>query len=256
MAGITMGAWLVAAMLLSFPVSLYAQQGTETIEPLTVTVGVNHSPPYRILEPGHKGGLYLEIFEEIADRLGWQVRYREAPFRRVLLMLQRGEVDIMLGPVRTGARENYMAFVAPAFPPERRLFFYLDEQHRITRYSDLYGKNLGVLEGASYFTRFDRDPDLVKESAPHYENLMLMMQRGRVDVVIAPELVGLYTVSKLKLPAQVSPFFVPGERSWIAVSDKSPALKYADDIRAALKLIEREGIKENLVLKYLEQPAQ
>ncbi|QFS85472.1 MULTISPECIES: substrate-binding periplasmic protein [unclassified Marinobacter] len=247
--------WL-ASLLLAFSLSAQAQQGTETVEPLTVTVGVNHSPPYRILEAGHKGGLYLEIFEEIADRLGWQVQYREAPFRRVLLMLQKGEVDVMLGPLRTDGREDYMTFVAPAFPPERRLFFYLNAEHRITRYSDLYGRTLGVLDGATYFSRFDRDGDLIKESAPHYENLMLMMEKGRVDVVIAPELVGLYTIRRLQLPAQVAPFFVPGERSWIAVSDKSPALKYADDIRAALKLIEREGIKENLVLKYLEQPAQ
>ncbi|MGP9831876.1 substrate-binding periplasmic protein [Marinobacter sp. NSM] len=247
--------WL-ASLLLVLSLPVLAQQGTETVEPLTITVGVNHSPPYRILEVGHKGGLYLEIFEEIADRLGWHVQYREAPFRRVLLMLQKGEVDVMLGPLRTDGREDYMTFVAPAFPPERRLFFYLDNQHQISRYSDLYGKTLGVLDGATYFSRFDRDPNLMKESAPHYENLMLMMQKGRVDVVVAPELVGLYTVSILKLPAQVSPFFVPGERSWIAVSNKSPALKYADDIRAALKLIEREGIKENLVLKYLEQPAQ
>ncbi|AMQ88925.1 substrate-binding periplasmic protein [Marinobacter sp. LQ44] len=246
----------LVSLLLLFAMPVLAQQGTETVEPLTVTVGVNHSPPYRILDASHKSGLYLEIFEEIADRLGWQVRYREAPFRRVLLMLQKGEVDVMLGPLRTDGREDYMTFVAPAFPPERRLFFYLDDEHRITRYSDLYGRTVGVLDGATYFSRFDRDGDLIKESAPHYENLMRMMEKGRVDVVIAPELVGLYTVSQMQIPAQVSPFFVPGERSWIAVSDKSPALKYVDDIRAALKLIEREGIKENLVLKYLEQPAQ
>ncbi|MET4025666.1 polar amino acid transport system substrate-binding protein [Marinobacter sp. MBR-99] len=247
--------WL-ASILLAFSLSAQAQQGTETVEPLTVTVGVNHSPPYRILEVGQKSGLYLEIFEEIADRLGWKVQYREAPFRRILLMLQKGEVDVMLGPLRTDGREDYMTFVAPAFPPERRLFFYMDEEHRIARYSDLYGRTIGVLDGATYFSRFDRDQVLIKESAPHYENLMRMMEKGRVDVVIAPELVGLYTVRKLNLPVQISPFFVPGESSWIALSGKSPAIKYADDIRAALKLIEREGIKENLVLKYLEQPAQ
>jgi len=51
--------------------------------------------------------------------------------------------------------------------------------------------------------------------------------------------------------AKISPFFVPGERSYIAVAKNSPVLEYADDIRAALKLIEMEGIHENLVLKYL-----
>lgn len=232
-----------------------AQQGTETVAPLRVTVGVDHAPPYRILEPAGKSGLYLELFEEIADRLGWQVEYREAPFRRLQLMVQQGDVDFMLGLLKTRRREQSLEFVAPAFPPERRLFLYLDPDHRIDRYSDLQGKSIGVLEGASYFTRFDQDTGLNKVPASHYENLLLMMQKGRVDVVIAPELVGLYTIKKLGLDARVSPFFVPGERSWIVVSGQSPAARYADDIRAALKLIEREGVRESLILKYLEPPS-
>src|SRR5690554_1653096 len=156
-------------------------------------------------------------------------------------MLKQGEIDIMLGLVRTKERDKSMEFVAPAFPPERRLFFYLDDHNRIERYADLYEKTVGVLEGASYFSRFDQDDELAKASAAHYENLMLMMQKGRVDVVIAPELVGLHTVRKLGLDARVSPFFVPGEQSWIVLSEQSPAARYTDDIRAALKLLEKEG---------------
>ena len=247
---------LTAALLMVLVFHAWAQQGTETVEPLTITVGANHAPPYRILEGGERTGLYVEIFEEIAERLGWEVHYREAPFRRVLRMVQQGEVDVMLGPLETEERAELMEFVAPAFPPERRLFFYLNKEHRIERYADLYGRAIGVLEGASYFPRFDDDEDLLKEPAPRYENLMLMLQKGRVDVVIAPELVGLYAVEKLGLDIEVSPFFVPGERSYIAVAKNSPVIQYADDIRAALKLIEMEGIHENLVLKYMERAAE
>ena len=247
---------LTAALLMVLVFHAWAQQGTETVEPLTITVGANHAPPYRILEGGERTGLYVEIFEEIAERLGWEVHYREAPFRRVLRMVQQGEVDVMLGPLETEERAELIEFVAPAFPPERRLFFYLNKEHRIERYADLYGRAIGVLEGASYFPRFDDDEDLLKEPAPRYENLMLMLQKGRVDVVIAPELVGLYTVEKLGLDIEVSPFFVPGERSYIAVAKNSPVIQYADDIRAALKLIEMEGIHEDLVLKYLDRAAE
>ncbi|PPI83693.1 ABC transporter substrate-binding protein [Marinobacter maroccanus] len=247
---------LTAALLMALVFPVGAQQGTETVEALTVTVGANHAPPYRIIQGGERTGLYVDIFEEIAERLGWNVHYREAPFRRVLRMVQQGEVDVMLGPLETEERAELMEFVAPAFPPERRLFFYLNKEHRIERYADLYGRAIGVLEGATYFSRFDDDEKLLKEPAPRYENLMLMMQKGRVDVVIAPELVGLYTIEKLGLDVEVSPFFVPGERSYIAVAKNSPVLQYADDIRAALKLIEMEGIHEDLVLKYLDRVAE
>lgn len=246
---------LMPLLFLTLSLPCFAQQGTETVPPLTVTVGLNHAPPYRIVEGGRHSGLYVDIFEAIAERLGWKVRYREAPFRRVLLMVERGEVDVMLGPLRTPSREAMFEFVAAAFPPERRLFFYLGEANRIERYGDLYGKRIGVLEGARYFNRFDQDPDLIKESAARYDNLARMLARGRVDVVIAPELVGLYTLRRQGVAASVSPFFVPGQRSWIAVSRHSEAARYAEDIRAALKLLEMNGTYEALVLKYMESEA-
>ncbi|MGM0767961.1 MAG: substrate-binding periplasmic protein [Pseudomonadota bacterium] len=245
---------LVPALMLTLLLQpALANNDAVASEPLVVTVGVNHAPPYRIVDGSEKTGLYVDIFREIANRLGWQLRFRQAPFRRVLLMAQQGDVDIMLGPLETEERAELLDFVAPAFPPERRLFFYVDEAHRIDRYSDLDGKRIGVLSGAHYFPRFDADDQLIKESAPRYENLMRMLAKDRVDVVIAPELVGLYTIRELDLAVSVSPFFVPGERSYIAVSRNSPVMAYADDIRAALKAIELEGIHEDLVLKYLEQ---
>ncbi len=123
---------LTAALLMVLVFPAWAQQGTETVEPLTITVGANHAPPYRILQGGERTGLYVEIFEEIAERLGWEVHYREAPFRRVLRMVQQGEVDVMLGPLETEERSELIEFVAPAFPPERRLFFYLNKEHRMS----------------------------------------------------------------------------------------------------------------------------
>lgn len=247
---------LIAILLAAITFSAGAQQGTETVPALTVTVGANHAPPYRVIEGGQPTGLYVDIFREITDRLGWKTHYREAPFRRVLKMLQQGEVDVILGALETPERDDYMAFIAPAFPSERRLFLYMDDSNRIETYADLYGKTIGVLDRSSYFKRFDNDERLRKEAAPRYENLMLMMDKGRVDVVVAPELVGLYTVRDLGLSVKVSPFFMPGERSWIAVAKTSPVLEYADDIRAAFKLINAEGIYEDLVLKYMNQYAQ
>ncbi|RBW51888.1 substrate-binding periplasmic protein [Marinobacter sp. F3R11] len=246
---------LIAALLSVVALTANAQQGTETIPPLKVTVGASHAPPYRIVDGGPPSGLYVDIFREITERLGWKTYYREAPFRRVLNLIRRGEVDVMLGVLKTPERNNLMEFVAPAFPPERRLFLYSRDSGRIERYADLYGKTIGVMEGASYFTKFDNDERLHKEAAPRYENLLLMMEKGRVDVVVAPELVGLYTVRELGLSVKVSPFFVPGERSWIAVARTSPVLEYSDDMRAALKLITAEGIYEDLVLEYMDHYA-
>lgn len=216
----------------------------------SVTVGINHAPPYRVVSEKGATGLYVDIFNEIAGRIGWQVRYVEAPFRRVLLMMEEGEVDVMLGPLKSEKREQLMAFVAPVFPPEPKLFFYHRDENRITGYDDLYGKKIGVLSGASYFEQFDNDEELIKEPIARYENLMRMLEMGRVDVVVAPELVGRYTVKNLGVDVAVSPYQVPGEHSYIAISRKSPVLSRQDQVNKMFEQIRQDGTYDRLVRGY------
>lgn len=221
-----------------------------------VTVGINHAPPYRVVTEDGVTGLYVEIFNEIADRVGWQVRYVEAPFRRVLLMMEEGDVDVMLGPLKTEEREQVMAFVAPVFPPERKLFFYHREENRITGYEDLYGKKIGVLAGASYFERFNMDEELTKEPISRYENLMRMLEMGRVDVVVAPELVGRHTLSQLDIDVAVSPYQVPGEHSYIAISRTSPLFSRQEEISQVFEKIRQDGTYDKLVTGYRGQASK
>lgn len=243
-------------LLALFALPTWAQHGAEAVEPQTVTVGISHAPPYRMVEDDVRSGLYVDVFEAITAHLGWTVRYREAPIRRALLLIQQGEVDVVLGPRRTADREQYLDYAIPAFPSERRLFFYQTGTQRIERYEDLYGRIIGVVEGASYFPRFDADEKILKEFAPRYENLMLMLERGRVDVVVAPELVGQYTANRQGLRVSVSPFSVPGERRYIAVSKYSPIHDYVDDLRNALELDELDAIYREHAAKYLGESAQ
>ena len=245
---------LLLLALLALPA--WAQHGAEAVEPQSVTVGISHAPPYRVVEDDVVSGLYVDVFEAITAHLGWTVRYREAPIRRALLLVQQGEVDVVLGPRRTAEREQHLDYAIPAFPSERYLFFYQTGTQRIERYEDLYGRVIGVVEGASHFPRFDADEKILKESAPRYENLMLMMERGRIDVVVAPEVVGQYTANRLGLKVSVSPFSVPGERRYIAVAKDSPIHDYVDDLRSALEPDELDAIYREHAAKYLDQSAQ
>ncbi len=219
-------------------------------------MGINHAPPYRVVSDDGVTGLYIDIFNEIAARIGWDVRYVEAPFRRVLLMMEKGEVDVMLGPLKTEERERMMAFVAPVFPPERKLFFYYRDENRITEYDDLYGKRIGVLAGGNYFDKFDSDEELTKEPIARYKNLMQMLQVDRVDVVIAPELVGRHTVSQLNINVSVSPYQVPGEHSYIAIARTSPVLSRQDQVNQTFEQIRRDGTYDKLVMGYRDHASK
>ncbi|WP_111497882.1 substrate-binding periplasmic protein [Marinobacter bohaiensis] len=215
-----------------------------------VVVGVNHAPPYRIIEDGHIGGFYIDVFNEIGRQLDWEIVYREAPFRRLLKLMEDGQVDVMLGPVRTPERETYMAYVAQAFPAEQRLFFYQQPENRITEYGDLAGKTIGMLRGSAHFPRFDRDDTLDKAPATRYRNLMQMLAMDHVDVVIAPELMGLQLIDREGLDVHVSPYTVPGKPAWIAVSRRSPMLQQQQALRTTLDRFRQTPRYHNLLLRY------
>lgn len=235
---------LLIGLVLAFPLVSAAEDS------LNVTVGINHAPPYRVVTDEAVTGLYVDIFNEIADRIDWNVRYVEAPFRRILRMMQNGDIDVMLGPLKTDEREEIMAFVAPVFPPESKLFFYHRDENRITEYNDLYGKKIGVLSGSSYFERFDNDEALIKEPIARYENLMRMLELDRLDIVVAPELVGLHTVSEFDIGASVSPYQVPGDHSYIAISRTSPLLSRQGQVRKVFEQIRKDGTYDRLVRGY------
>lgn len=221
-------------------------------EPREIRVGLNHAPPYRIVENGEVSGLYVDILEQIAKRLDWKITYTEAPFRRVLWLMERGEVDLMLGPLPTEERRQYMDYAVAAFPPERKLFFYREDENRILKYADLYGKAIGVLRGSSYFPTFDNDSKLRKEEAVHYENLLRMLGQGHLDVVVAPELYARYTIERLGLDLKTSPYSVPGEPSWITISRKSPLMNEKQAVRDAVEIFKTEALYSDLLLKYGE----
>lgn len=243
---------LSALLLLLFAVSSRGADLEE--ESLTeVVVGVNHAPPYRDLEQTRPTGLYIDIFQAVAQRMGWSPEFREAPFRRILQMAEQGSVDILLGPQRTESRSRSLAFVAPLFPAEDKLFFYIHPEHEVRQYEDLYEKRIGVLEGASYFPRFDQDSRLTRESAPRYENLMLMLGKDRVDVVVAPEMVGAYALELAGIEARVSPFEGSGRPSYLVVSRRSPLIEQSDRIRQVVDELEEEGVIKRMIQQYQQQ---
>lgn len=238
---------MLVLLLLGSPVGV--AESAEGTQP-TAVVGVNHAPPYRNLESDPPSGLYIDIFRALAERLEWKTEFREAPYQRVLKMAEEGEVDILLGPQRTEARSRFLAFVDPLFPPESKLFFFVAPKHEIRSYNDLKDKRIGVLDRASYFPRFDADDSLITESAPRYENLMLMLEKGRVDVVIAPEMVGTYAVRSSGVRARISPYRVPGSESFLVISRQSPLIEQTERIQQTVADLKSEGLIEDLVKQY------
>ncbi|MFC4259896.1 substrate-binding periplasmic protein [Marinobacter lacisalsi] len=229
----------LATILLAFPAGA-----------TTVTVAVNHSPPYRIVSDSKFSGFYIEVFDAIAEELGWTVKYREMPFRRILWMMENGDADIMLGALPTSERLEYMDFSVPAFPPEPKRFFHLAGNPTVTEYSDLQGKMIGVLRGSTYSERFDNDPELILEAGVSYRILMGMLAADRLDLVVAPEMVGRHTAAKVSDDILIAPYTIMGAHSYIAISRHSDIMGSRQDLRSALKRIRKNGTFQRIFQRY------
>lgn len=218
----------------------------------TVAVAVNHSPPYRIVSDNEFSGFYIEVFNAVAEELGWTVEYRAMPFRRILWMMENGHADIMLGALPTAERLEYMDFTVPAFPPEPKRFFHRAGETTVTDYGDLQGKVIGVLRGSSYSGRFDNDPELNREAGVSYPILFGMLAADRLDLVVAPELVGRHTAAEASDEILVAPYTIMGTRSFIAISRHSDIMDKREKLRGALNRLRGNGTFQRIHQRYTD----
>ncbi|OZG74086.1 hypothetical protein BTA51_08415 [Hahella sp. CCB-MM4] len=240
--------WILFFLSVSFCAP--AENENDDSSSIHVTVAVNNAPPYRIIDGTRVSGLYIDIFNALAERLQWQVIYEEVPFPRALHMMRYGQADIMLGPMRRPEREVFMDYSIPAFPPERKLFLVNDPKEQIHSYEDLYGKIIGTLRGSAYFLRFDKDEQLQKVEGNNYATLLRMLAYNRVDTVVIPELLAVALQKELGLSFTASPYTVPGETSYIALSRKSGLRARMKEIKQALDQMKEDHTYDSLLDKY------
>lgn len=160
--------------------------------------------PYVMQNNGVVSGLNVDILKEAASRLGIGIDIGTMPWRRLESELARKQdsgVDCAFAFSRTPERETYMEFgKVPMQPTEYVLFVRADSP--IAGLPDMSGKTLGVHAGF-------RLPDVIRAGvaekfwqlsevgtdAANFQKLALQ----RVDAVLADSVVGLYTISQLKL---------------------------------------------------------
>jgi len=221
---------------------LYAQDAI-------IVVG-NHAPPYRIITEGEFSGIYFDTIKVIAERLNFSIQFREEPFARALVSMERGEADIMLGPNRTPEREEFLIYTDATFPPAQKAFYVHPDTPPITIYEDLYGKIIAVHLGKVYFERFDNDQELTKEEVDSYEQAIMKVVKGWNDVVIMPEQEGDYLLQQLEITLKKSPYIVPGNVSYLTISKQSPVQQLQRDIEEAMDAIKADGTMDTILMRY------
>lgn len=214
-------------------------------------VAVNHFPPWVIIEGTNYSGIDIEALELIGEKLKIKFRYTECPFRRCLLLMEKGTADIMTGLFKREEREKYMYFLNPHYYDDPPKVFYLknDAKFKIENYEDLKGLKIGVVKGEKYFSRFDDDPALIKIEITKHDQLIGMLNLGRIDTFIGTSVFMDYLIAKDNLRGKFKKATLQhqqGGQTYMAISKKSKLMGIKSDIEAVIAEAKSNGVFEKI----------
>ena len=220
-------------------------------------VAMSDWPPAKIVENGRFGGTDVLMLEELAKPAGIALEYVECPWRRCLVMLEAGEVDLISSISRSPERERYLQFIEPPYRDGYDISFYTRGAD-LRRYEDLQGLTIGLIRGSAYFERLDQDDSLTKFVVTREDQLIEMLSRGRLDVIVGIGRNLDYVIQRREPSSAIrkTSLVVPTTaRTYMAMSRKSRGLHLAprlgQSVRAMkeanrIEVIEREFMAHRL----------
>lgn len=190
-------------------------------------VGVYDNPPLSTFEDGRAGGLFPEVFDEVAHLERWDVEYVAVDFAEGMTMTEAGELDALLVVAVTDERRPRFEFTsAQVFSNWGVVAVRRDS--RLRGLQDLGGRTIAVIEDDTYYIGTQGVGDLLAglgvepEYRPYadYGDALTAVDEGEVDAAIVSRTAfrahhsprGLVQLAVVK-PVQLGVAFPRTERS-------------------------------------------
>lgn len=184
---------LIMALLLSLPL---IQIAPACANPVRIAVG--DWPPY-FSETAEGYGTYAQVVTRAFELEGLEVEYGFFPWKRALLETKEGRWDASAGWGRTEEREPFFHFCDAVLMEREQFFFAAARPVSASNINDLGGMSLGVIEGAALGEELNKlvaDGNVTIYRQATMENLFIMLDVGRVDLVMSNGKVASDAISK------------------------------------------------------------
>jgi polar amino acid transport system substrate-binding protein len=213
-------------------------------------------PPFSWGEVGKppRGGMALEIMEELNKRIGLDARIVLMPWSRALKMVRHGKADGLPFLLATDERRFYLKFTGPVLESGDAVLFNYKEMPDFSwsGFESLEGLTVGMIRGYAYDEQLlvsVREHAGRIEYSEHSEANIRKLHAGRVDVVIENVIVARAVL--LDQPGWRQDISIHDELlthfKWhMGISRKSPLVQRIDEINAALAEMRRDGTLEKI----------
>nr|WP_316642412.1 transporter substrate-binding domain-containing protein [uncultured Roseateles sp.] len=217
--------------------------------PVLRVVG-SSDPPYRQFRGSEGSGMYYDLLKLALARLNWPVEFSELPSARAFKMLERGEADLMMGPLRTPEREAYLYYTQIVLPSEHKVFYTHRSSAPIRELGDLQGRIIAVQRGKRYGALFDAGTGYTRYEVNDYGKALEMLAARRVDAVVLPARQGQRMMAGSALPLTRQPFMLEGEPAYVVLSKQSAWLARAPELERAFKALQQDGSWKKTLERY------
>lgn len=222
----------------------------------TIKISVFDAPPYMIHDEKNETftGIDIDIANEIAKRMNLKLEIFHCPWIRCLWLLEHGHSDLLTSVYKKPDREVYLWFLDKPYLTSLPIAFYSkkDRAYKIEKYEDLYRFNsVGVLRGASYFEKFDKDIKIKKYDVSNQNQLFPMLANDRIDVMagyVPTENFRLVEEGYKDVIVKSSYEYENPASVFMAVSKKSPFI----DRIAEFNKINNDLLEEGFIQKTIE----
>jgi polar amino acid transport system substrate-binding protein len=220
------------------------------------------APPYMIgagEEDSELIGIDVEIVQEIAQRMNLKIEYIKCTWARCLELMKTGEADFLSSAYKKPDREEYMLYLSEPFLDQLPVAFYFlkEKNYAITNYTDIYQFNtIGVLNGASYFERFDQDSNARKFEVTSQDQLFPMLLAGRLDAVAGYVPTENYRITVGGYRDQIERSVYEYQEQalvYMTLSKKSPLVARLDQFNQINQQLLDEGFIAEIVNSYYEK---
>ncbi len=204
-------------------------------------------------DDGELKGFEIDVWNEIAKRLDWEIEWVTAGFPGVIELLDSGRVDTVADQIGiTEEREEKYCFTEPYFYVPYRIVVQEDRDD-INSVEDLYGKKLGLLTDDIAFSFFkELDPEEKIEYVTYEDSRAVPsdVALGRIDATLMSSLhiASVKEESGLKIKGVGDPVYTETEGYPFQKTDEGKELR--DQVQKVLSELQEEGFLKETSIKW------
>lgn len=202
-------------------------------------------------------GIDIELTKTLLAQAGCRHRFVPIPWGRALVMLENGELDMMLSVSKTEVREKFAAFVGPQRVERIRVVSKANPSVILKNFADILNTQLplGIQEGAFYgakFSRFMREvksPEQYFFKVPNNDTKLSLLIKGRIFGFLEEQLNVEYEIKHQLAPKDVfiHPLVINEAPVYFAFSKKSVSPEHLKQIKKAFEALDKSDVFKQIL---------